>query len=127
MSNLELNNLLEASRIHNKAKGITGLLLYIEGDFLQIIEGEDWDINNLYGNIVLDKRHKNIICVNDEKIEKRQFPDWSMGFNTTNYSAINKNPAFQYLNKRELINFNDKTAYIFIDTFVNSYKNLISF
>lgn len=127
MSDFELNNLLEMARVNNKTKSITGLLLYIDGDFIQIIEGNDFEVNNLYSNIQFDKRHKNIICVSDEKITKRQFPDWSMGFNATSYNILNRNSSYADLNSEALFKFDDKTALIFIETFLNSHKNFIDY
>jgi hypothetical protein len=127
MSDFELNNLLEMARVNNKTKSITGLLLYIDGDFIQIIEGDDFEVNNLYSNIQFDKRHKNIICVSDEKITKRQFPEWSMGFNATSYKILNRNPTYADLNSEALFKFDDKTALIFIETFLNSHKNFIDY
>jgi hypothetical protein len=127
MSDFELNNLLEMARAHNKSKNITGLLIYIDGDFFQILEGNDWEVDNLFNNIKLDKRHKNIICVSNEKITQRQFPEWSMGFNATSYAILNQNPSYSDLNSEALFSFNDKTALIFVETFLNSHRNLIQY
>lgn len=127
MSDFELHNLLKIARANNKIKNITGLLLYIDGDFIQIIEGDEFEINNLYSNIQFDNRHKNIICVSDQKIVKRQFPDWTMGFNATSYKILNRNPSYADFNSEALFKFNDKTASIFIETFLNSHKNFIDY
>jgi len=127
MSDLQLNNLLETARKQNFSKNITGLLIYMDGNFLQIIEGDDLEVNNLFNKISFDKRHKNIICVNDEIIEKRQFPDWNMGFKATSYNILNKEHSYRDLNSDKLYKFNDKTSLNFIKTFVRSYGALISY
>lgn len=76
----QLNDLLVLARNQNKIHHVTGLLLYKDGDFMQVIEGEENDIDNLFKNIVSDKMHTGVICMIREKIDKREFSNWSMGF-----------------------------------------------
>ena len=65
---------------HNPGQGITGLLLYGNGTFLQALEGEEDVVTPLYENIARDPRHANVTCLNRKTIETRQYPEWSMGF-----------------------------------------------
>lgn len=68
-SDEEIKNLLYVSRINNSKNGITGLLLYAEGNFIQILEGEKEVIEATYHKIQKDNRHKNIIVVTNESIK----------------------------------------------------------
>lgn len=76
----ELVDLLEASHKANIEHGITGMLLYRGGNFIQVIEGENQEVLQLYENIKADPRHKNVTLLTQDPITTRQFPDWSMGF-----------------------------------------------
>ena len=67
-------------RKKNARLGITGLLLYKGGNFIQTIEGEESRINDLYDSIGADPRHHGLIRVLSEPLAARKFPDWSMGF-----------------------------------------------
>ena len=75
-----LIQLLEKSRTNNERFGITGMLLYKDGNFMQVIEGPEDAITTLYGNICADPAHHNILTLIDEPAEYRSFPDWQMGF-----------------------------------------------
>jgi anti-anti-sigma regulatory factor len=121
----ELKNLLRNSKQKNNVIGITGLLLYIDGDFLQVLEGEKKTVLQLYQKIKLDPRHKSIIKVFDESVLDRQFENWDMGFSALKYHDIQKYKEFQNITKESLSNINDKIASIFIDTFVKSHRNQI--
>ena len=75
-----LIDLLGVSRRNNVARDITGMLLHIEGSFLQVIEGQDSDIDALFAIISADPRHGNITTIIRESIPRRAFGDWKMGF-----------------------------------------------
>jgi hypothetical protein len=79
-SKQELNSLLSEARAKNSAKGITGLLLYSEGNFIQLLEGEREVIETLYKTIEADPRHKNVIKVLEGELSQRNFSEWSMGY-----------------------------------------------
>lgn len=76
----DLKKLLETSRKNNKQLNITGMLLYAEGNFIQVIEGEESAIKALYTKIKMDERHKAFSILLQGNIEKRSFAEWSMGF-----------------------------------------------
>lgn len=85
LSEKQLHGLLEQARRNNKLHGITGLLLYNSGDFIQVIEGNAEDVEQLFKNITADKRHSCVIKLSHEKITKRFFTGWLMNFqNLTN-------------------------------------------
>lgn len=76
----ELVDLLEVSHKANREHGISGMLLYRGGNFIQVIEGENEEVLQLYENIKADPRHKDVTLLTQDPITTRQFPDWTMGF-----------------------------------------------
>ena len=84
----QLNNLLTLARDENKKHEITGLLLYKDGDFMQVIEGKETDIDQLFDNLIRDKTHSGVIRLLKEPIEQRNFSNWSMGFKNLSLEYI---------------------------------------
>jgi hypothetical protein len=76
----ELTALLEQSRAKNKALDITGILLYADGRVVQVLEGEELVVHELYATICRDPRHHQVAKLVDIPITSRQFPAWTMGF-----------------------------------------------
>jgi len=76
----ELLELLTNARKHNADKGITGLLLFQGGHFLQVLEGEASAVRELFKQIAKDERHTDIALLFEELVSQSQYPDWSMGF-----------------------------------------------
>lgn len=76
----ELLSILEVARQNNKKINVTGMLLYDDGNFLQVLEGEEEVVTSLYTKICKDPRHENIMMYVKKPIEKRHFDDWAMGF-----------------------------------------------
>jgi hypothetical protein len=75
----ELDAILAVSRTNNAALDVTGLLLFIDGGFLQILEGEERTIRELYARIAADRRHWETRLMLDRE-SPRAFTGWSMGF-----------------------------------------------
>lgn len=71
--------ILKASREHNPAEGITGLLCFSDGVFVQVLEGGRDAINARYKRIVQDVRHDAVTLLGYEEIAERDFPGWTMG------------------------------------------------
>lgn len=76
----QLNDILLVSRKNNLERNITGVLLYSEGTFIQVLEGEAEYIDEIYAKIQSDPRHKNIIRIAYANLPQRNYPQWSMGF-----------------------------------------------
>lgn len=77
----QLLALLQQSLTNNARTGVTGMLLYGNDTFLQVLEGEANAIDDLVTKISQDPRHTNIQILHRRPIERRQYADWSMGFN----------------------------------------------
>ena len=80
MSAQGLLALLQQSRDNNADRGITGMLLYGNGTFLQVLEGDERAVDTLIAEIKKDPRHTNLKMLHRRTIERRQYSDWSMGF-----------------------------------------------
>ena len=75
-----LVELLRVSRANNARDGITGVLLYDDGSFIQAIEGPEPAIRALKRRLEADPRHQQVTTVLEELVAERQFGQWSMGF-----------------------------------------------
>lgn len=80
LSPYDLGQILEASRRNNAQLGVSGILLYESGSFLQVLEGDDDVVRSLFAKIARDARHDRISVVRERKIETREFGQWTMGF-----------------------------------------------
>lgn len=95
VSSDELLDILGKSRANNTLLGITGMLLYKDGNFMQVIEGPDEPIKDLFNKISRDPRHKGVIVLLKQKITQREFPDWSMGFRNLRDVDLNFTPGYR--------------------------------
>lgn len=80
----ELQALLARSRQSNAAAGLSGLLLYDDGSFFQVLEGPAGVVDALYARIEADLRHDHVTQIIREPIHRRAFGEWSMGFQDLN-------------------------------------------
>jgi hypothetical protein len=76
----ELTTLLRKARLNNTRLGVSGMLLYDRGSFLQVLEGEVAAVRPLYEIISKDPRHERVVKLLETTISVRSFADWSMGF-----------------------------------------------
>lgn len=75
----ELLELLVGVRAKNSALGLTGMLLYADGSFVQTLEGPDDVVEATFARIQLDRRHREVFVALREEVTERSYPDWSMG------------------------------------------------
>ena len=94
-----IESILEASRSHNLHNGITGVLCYGGGVFLQAIEGGRDAVNRLYNHIAADARHSDVVLLHYEEISERRFGGWTMG--QVNLSKLNTSIVLKYSEKPE--------------------------
>lgn len=78
MSEDELDALLTQAREKNARLGITGILLYHDGNFMQMLQGPQDAVRALYAAIEVDPRHHMVITLVDESGLPREFADWAM-------------------------------------------------
>ncbi len=79
-SSASLIDLLNQAREYNKAHGITGMLIYTNGRFIQALEGEMTAVERVFSSIYKDPRHKRVVRVIEGDSKQRIFNNWSMGF-----------------------------------------------
>jgi len=75
----ELLSILRKSKTNNLALGVTGVLCFSEGTFMQVLEGGRNTVNKLYNRIASDARHHDVVLLHYEEIGERRFAGWSMG------------------------------------------------
>ena len=95
-----VDSILETSRKNNPARGITGLLCFGEGLFMQVLEGGRDEVCELYNAIVRDARHANVRLLSYEEIPERRFGSWTMG--QVNIAKVNPALLLKYAEKAVL-------------------------
>ena len=86
----ELEVMLAESRVRNRAHCITGVLVFVEGAFLQILEGEKDAVLDLMQRIERDSRHRGIKVFYEEAVEERAFTSWSMAYLSPSVEEVAK-------------------------------------
>ncbi len=89
--------ILSQARGQNPATGITGILCFGGGLFLQAIEGGRMPVSHLFGEIQKDPRHKDVALLHYEEISERRFGGWTMGM--VNLDKVNQNILLKYSEK----------------------------
>jgi hypothetical protein len=90
----ELVTILRQSKANNPSTGVTGVLCYSGGIFLQVLEGGRSAVNKLYNRIGADPRHTDVELLLYEEIGERRFASWSMG--QVNMSRLNPSLLLKY-------------------------------
>ncbi|MBH9551682.1 BLUF domain-containing protein [Inhella gelatinilytica] len=93
-SEADLAAILRASRAHNTAHGITGLLCHNDDWFVQVLEGGREAVNVLYNTIVRDPRHRDVTLLAYQEIKERRFAGWAMG--QVNLARLNPALVLRY-------------------------------
>jgi blue light- and temperature-responsive anti-repressor len=75
-----LRHLLTKARNKNASLDITGMLLYVDGSFFQVLEGPEEKIDAVVATIEKDPRHSLMTVIIREPIHRRSFSEWTMGF-----------------------------------------------
>ena len=96
----ELVAILRKSKANNPGLGVTGVLCFSEGIFLQVLEGGRSAVNRLYNRIASDSRHTDVELLCYEEIGERHFAGWSMG--QVNMSRMNPALLLKYSEKPTL-------------------------
>lgn len=79
-SDEDLTDLLVKSRDNNMKRNVSGMLLFLNDLFIQVLEGEDDEVDDLYNHIARDSRHHKLTKIYDQPIEERLFDVWAMAF-----------------------------------------------
>ena len=92
--------ILKKSKANNQALGVTGVLCFSEGIFLQVLEGGRAPVNRLYNRIAADPRHADVELLCYEEIGERRFAGWSMG--QVDMSRLNRALLLKYSERATL-------------------------
>jgi hypothetical protein len=84
----ELAELLRLARDNNAKLGLTGMLLYAEGSFFQVLEGPAAVVDALFAKIERDQRHDQVTQIIREPISRRYFDAWTMGFYKVSHEEL---------------------------------------
>ena len=96
----DLKALLQKSRDHNVPLGLTGMLLYKDGNFMQVLEGPEEAVTALYAKIEHDPAHHGVLELMRKPIQEREFADWSMGFQNLKDIKVQQMPGYSpFLNE----------------------------
>lgn len=90
--------MLRVARRNNEKTGVTGMLLYRDGNFMQVLEGPEEAINQLIVTIREDPRHNGFLTLWAKPITERRFAEWSMAFRDISGLADNEEGHSPFLN-----------------------------
>lgn len=99
----ELHALLHGCKEANTAHEITGILFYIDGHFIQCIEGSVADVEQLLSNIIHDARNINVVVLSDMMLVERAFPTWWMGFRRMSTAELMQQKGFIEISSTETL------------------------
>lgn len=115
MSERDMQHLLQHAKNNNDKTGITGILLYRSGLFMQYLEGKKFSVNKLYTKIKNDPRHTSLIKMHEKPISERIFRNWAMEFrhirhinsllNFDAYLRLHIDDTAKESNRRAIYNF----------------------
>ncbi len=108
--------------------GISGMLLYADGNFIQVLEGENEAIDSLYSKITNDRRHNSFSVLINSEIKQRSFADWSMGFKKISKEDFSQIEGFKNLapdNSEPLSQLNRGLVLLLLTNFlkINTIEN----
>ena len=90
-----LDAILKSANIRNLEQGLTGMLLYADGNFIQLIEGRERNVNEAFSRIEKDTRHHNIFVIDRSVISARSFDAWAMCFRRISEADIAQHPGYE--------------------------------
>jgi len=79
MDESTLTAILRSARRNNERLGVTGALLYSDGSFFQVLEGDAGAVDATFVTISRDPRHAHAVTIIREPIARRTFGEWTMG------------------------------------------------
>jgi hypothetical protein len=99
----QLKTLLTTARRNNHALQVSGMLVYDDGFFMQVLEGPERVVDGLYASIEKNPRHDNIRLLLRHRIKEKEYEEWSMGFVDTSELATQIEGFVQYRTLRGTI------------------------
>ncbi len=116
-----LADIRKTAKEHNQAAMITGVLFFHEGQFLQVIEGEEGRLRKLMANIEKDPRHTDVDVLIDTEVKKRGFNNWNM-----DTLILGEGHKFEATMMKDLTESFKRNLMPQSDTLIYFYKTLLS-
>jgi hypothetical protein len=89
----QLASILASSAKNNEINQITGMLLYSEGCFIEVLEGESIPMQQVMMRIKADPRHESFNILGIQAINTREFPNWRIAFNLRGDDGLLNHPS----------------------------------
>jgi len=99
----EISRILATARRVNAENGVTGLLLYSDDAFLQVLEGEEAAVRETFGRIQADPRHAEVTVLAEGARDGRAYPDWTMGFRHLDTALVGPGEVLDEARARDLL------------------------
>ena len=116
----QIYGMLSKAKDYNAEHGITGCLLYHNHQFLQLLEGEENQVLNLFQRITMDERHQDVRILENEYGNERVFGDWSMAFHDYGQNGLSANLKLgqidAFLQHADAFNKNSRSVLRFFGT-----------
>lgn len=116
-----LADIRKTSKENNQEAMITGVLFFHEGQFLQVIEGDEVHLRDLMGRIKKDARHSDVDILIDTAVEKRGFSHWNM-----DTFILGEGHKFEATIMKDLTESFKRNLLPQSDTLIYFYKTLLS-
>lgn len=96
---IEMHDILTEAIRNNELRNLTGLLVYDDGMFIQMLEGEKEDVEFIFEKIKKDERHFDVRTLSSGLSQMRHFPDWRMALEVTHEKTFRQLEAYEGLNE----------------------------
>jgi len=100
-SDHHISNILKTATKNNSSNSITGLLIYNSGIFLQLLEGEEESVTNIFNKISKDDRHSDLKVILRQDTESRLFEDWAMA--SCNLDLVSDQDFLKNTNSKDIL------------------------
>jgi hypothetical protein len=127
-SDLELIDLLQKARDNNTRAQVTGILLYAQRRFIQVLEGSETAVRGLFERIAEDPRHRKVTVVLEGTHQHRMFETWSMGFKSLtdfHFKEMSGFTGVEHLLQHQQVTDDSHPVLIFLQLFYK--KNFVDF
>lgn len=129
LAEADILDILKNSQEFNLKYNITGCLLYFDKEFIQILEGDEQSVKNLFSKIKKDIRHTNVNLLLENGKTERVFKNWSMAFNELSSEDMNNIdkvlPVNNFITSSELDYKSTKASKLFFHMAKEPFKKLL--
>ncbi len=122
----QINEILNACKRNNPGKSITGMLIHTNRRFLQVVEGEEKDVKELYEKIKTDERHGGVNVRYASPIDERTFPDWHMAYKDVSSEDLHYSTNISHGDKELFQKMLDGESNSYTDRSMNLLKNFLA-